>query len=367
MNVVPWLLRIPGLRRYGNQIVHSRRQIERLREKISGLRTRLSDQRADFAVRTRGHKSRQPAPDVLRHVLSARHRALQANRDSREAAVRREEHFAARSAEYAAAIRNPSGASPLAVKSVVIEGLVWDVPDVASGGHLANRLINEGWLPFDDILATRELAVGVAMLDIGANIGTTSIPRVILGDFEYVYAAEPDPANYQCLVHNVAANRLRGFVLPDRIAIGAVDGHATLHRRAGIGTHHLVGAAQAPTDIEVSCWTLDSWVARLGVDIHALTFIKVDTQGWESQVLRGASSLLAQPHIAWQLEFSPRLLMRAGSSAAELIAQLEERFTHFIDLAGRTTPRSKPLSHMRDALAYVDRFTNILVYSARRQ
>ena len=113
------------------------------------------------------------------------------------------------------------------------------------------------------------------------------------------------------------------------------------------------------------CLTLDSWVKRLGVDIKAVTFVKVDTQGWESHVLEGASALLAQRHIAWQLEFSPRLLARAGVPEHRFFDQLERHFTHFIDLGWRTTPRSRPIGQARKTLSYVGRrFTNLLVYSA---
>src|SRR5207237_8682550 len=95
-----------------------------------------------------------------------------------------------------------------------------------------------------EILETRELAVGRVMIDIGANVGTTSIPRALLGDFTCVYALEPDPANYACLVRNTVFNGVRGLVLPDRVAIGDSHGELTL-RRVKSGTHHLVTRASA--------------------------------------------------------------------------------------------------------------------------
>lgn len=97
--------------------------------------------------------------------------------------------------------------------------------------------------------------------------------------------------------------------------------------------------------------------------------MKVDTQGWEADVLRGAPSLLAHPHIAWQLEFSPRMLQRSGSTAADLFALLEKHFTHFIDLGRFTTPRVRPIGQVREDVAYVEqrerRFTDLLLYQGR--
>ena len=365
---VPWLLRIPGLRRYGAQLTQARRQIASLRARLHGLRSRLNNDRTEFARRTQDHKSRQLTAAVLRQVLAPRHQALVAS-SARQAAALRELEFLQHSSAYSDAVGRDSTASGLVTQLVTIEGLSWRVPvDAASRGGLSDRIVREGWLPFKDILAARELALGTAMIDVGANIGTTSIPRVVLGDFAYVYAAEPDPANYACLVDNVTANGLQGFVLPDRVAIGAANGEATLRRKAQIGTHHLVSRARRPTDISVQVQTLDSWVARLGIDLASVTFVKVDTQGWEAHVLRGAARLLAHNHIAWQIEFSPRLLEQAGSSAADLLEQAEAHFTHFIDLGARITPRSKPMSRIREAVASLERrerrYTDLLFYNA---
>ena len=361
--MTPWLLRLPGLRRYGAQLLHARNQLTTTIAKLDGLRTRLRVDRDRFARIVGRHKARQLEPEVLRHVLRGRHAALLAGSPDDVTATRLGD-FLQRSQSYPRA----RGTTPtVAVNRGEVEGLAWCVPaDGAAPGGLADRIVRERWLPFHDILAARELAVGTAMIDVGANVGTTSIPRVVLGDFQYVYAAEPDPANYACLVENVRANGLEGRVLPDRVAIGASDAQAVLRRGAQIGTHHLVMAAARPDDMPVCAMRLDSWVAAMGIDVNALTFVKVDTQGWESEVLAGAPALLAQPHIAWQIEFSPSLLKRSGASADVLLVQLERHFTHFIDLGGSATPRAREVAALRESIAYVERrerrYTNLLLY-----
>ena len=361
--MTPWLLRLPGLRRYGTQLLHARHQLTATIAKLDGLRERLRVDRDRFASIVGRHKARQLEPEVLRHVLRVRHTALLAAAPD-DVVARRLGEFLQRSHSYALA----RGAAPaVAINRGSVEGLTWCVPaDGSAPGGLADRIVREQWLPFHDILSTRELAVGTAMIDIGANIGTTSIPRVALGDFQYVYAAEPDPANYACLVESVRANGLEGRVLPDRVAIGASDAQAVLRRGAQIGTHHLVMAAARPEDMPVTAMRLDSWIAAMGIDVQAVTFVKVDTQGWESEVLAGAPALLAQPHIAWQIEFSPSLLKRSGASPDVLLAQLERHFTHFIDLGGSATPRARAVGALRESVAYVERrerrYTNLLLY-----
>ena len=208
------------------------------------------------------------------------------------------------------------------------------------------------------------------MIDIGANVGTTSIPRALLGDFDCVYAIEPDPGNYACLVRNVVANGVRGLVLPDRVAIGDADGEMTL-RMLKSGTHHLVTRASDVREgerVTVPCLTLDAWIDRMGIDLSDVAFVKSDTQGWDARVLAGAARVLARRHIAWQVEFSPAMLERSGRSLDAVYGLLERHFTHFIDLRGETGARVRPTSVLRDALAYVGtgsrRYTNVLLYSA---
>jgi len=206
------------------------------------------------------------------------------------------------------------------------------------------------------------------MIDIGANVGTTSIPRALLGDFTCVYAIEPDPANYACLVWNIVSNGVRGLVLPDRTAIGDTNGEMTL-RSMKSGTHHLVTRATDVSERErvtVPCLTLDAWVERMGIDLADVAFVKSDTQGWDARVLAGASRVLTQKHIAWQIEVSPKMLERSGRSMDEVYGLLERHFTHFIDLRAESGAHVRPTSELQEGLAYVgtaDRpYTNVLLY-----
>jgi len=323
-------------------------------------------------LETRRQRSRATQPDeaVLEHVLPLRHAAmLAANHDGRTV---REAAFAELSASYRDALAHPDAAMPSAAEQVVIGGLRWWMPaQPGESEGIARRLAGRRRLPLGEILETRELAVGRVMIDIGANVGTTSIPRVLLGDFTCVYAIEPDPGNYACLVRNIVDNGVRGLVLPDRVAIGDVNGEMTL-RTLRSGTHHLVTRASDAGEherVSVPCLTLDAWIARMGIDLSDVAFVKSDTQGWDARVLAGAAGVLARRHIAWQIEFSPAMLERSGRSIEEVYQQLERHFTHFIDLRSAGGARVRRTSSLREALAYVGkaerrRYTNVLLYSA---
>ena len=250
-------------------------------------------------------------------------------------------------------------------------GLNWWMPviDPRPGGPSAAWIAKQRF-PYRALTQTRELAIGGVMLDIGANIGRMSVSRVVMGDVVAAYCAEPDPLNYACLVGNIVDNDLTGLLLPDRLAIADRDGTATLRRRSASGGHSVVADDSVVSDaprgsshpssedgefIEVPCLTLDTWMARLRVDPDAVTFVKVDVQGFEMRVLQGASGLLAKRHCAWQLELDPALLSAAGTSLAEVCAKVQQHFTHFIDLNGALTgARQRVISELPQGLAYMN-------------
>jgi FkbM family methyltransferase len=263
------------------------------------------------------------------------------------------------SSAYAAAREQ---AAPPDAERVQIDRVIWWVPkDARTEGQLAHRLVHEKRLPFVDLLRTRETISNGTMLDIGANVGLTSVTRALLGDADVVYAAEPAPDNFACLVRAVLDNGLRGVVLPDRVAISDHDGTATLRLSGSIGGHALVAGAKG---IEVPTLRLDTWVRTLKVDVDAIRYVKIDTQGHEAHVLAGASDLLARPGVVWELEFSPPHLQKAGRDPAALITHLQGVFTHFIDLNPHAPgDRLRPIAELPEALAYLERsFTNLLVY-----
>jgi len=310
-----------------------------------------------------------PSDEPLQHVFRARHAALLASRRAEEARQSDAAWIEACPA-YAEARRATADQDLDTIES---HGLRLALPrDTSTTGFGAK--LREGWLPWRDILSQRELGVGTVMIDIGANIGTTSIVRVILGDVQRVYAIEPEPANFACLVRNVVANGLQGFVLPDASAIASRTGQGMLRRASGLGAHRLLDDKATrrgrPDSLPVSTWTLDDWVAHYGIDVPAVSLIKVDTQGWESHVLAGATQLLSAHHPAWVIEVSPRHLHAAGTPLATLIEQCQAHFTHAIDLRGEgSKARVIEVSQLAEALGYLDAsqdatYTNLLLYHA---
>ena len=348
-----WVSRLWDVSRRGPDLRRLTRRVQKLEASSKESRSRWETEHAVLKRASASRQRRVLNPDIVRSVLRSRvatipARAVHAN--ARAAASRLENTSSA----YREALARVHGAADGLVRTD-LEGLTWWVPIHPSiSDEARKRFVGKQRLPFRNITQTREFALGPVMLDIGANTGRMSIPRVILGDFVQAYCAEPDPLNYSALVRNVVDNKLEGLVLPDQVAMGAATGTAQLRHAKYSGGHRLVSDRNTSDTIEVPCWRLDDWCERLSLDPHLVAYVKVDTQGWEREVLRGAARLLTFRHIAWQLEISPSMLGAAGASARQLYDMCAEYFSHFIDLGKEATgPRARPTKDLEVALQYV--------------
>jgi FkbM family methyltransferase len=311
-------------------------------------------------------------PDVLRGLLRIKSRLLPHRMRAPEARLR-EERFRSASESYARTLADDAAFTDN-VRTMDLDGLRWWVPLLRPDDEAdVQRYLGHQDFPYRVITQTREVAIGGVMLDIGCNNGRMAIPRAILGDVTAVYGAEPDPLNYTCLVRNVRDNHLAGLVMPDWTAIGSEDGSIRLRRARHAGGHKVVDAA-APSKgevVDVPCSTVDTWVERLGIAAEDISFIKVDVQGSEVAVLRGATRLLQARHIAWQMEIDPPLLADRGLTTGDLYQVLARHFTHFIDLNRQLSgPRVRRTGEMEAALGYVldagDGRTDVLLFSMQQ-
>lgn len=128
--------------------------------------------------------------------------------------------------------------------------------------------------------------VGV-MIDVGAYCGSFCLRH--RDRFQRIYAFEPFPDNYQALVTNLALSHADQIV-PVNLAASDKPGRARLYLGTP-GTQTLVPTASG-AHIEVEAVTLDDFAARTGIKAVDVRLIKIDVEGAELDVLRGARVLL---------------------------------------------------------------------------
>jgi FkbM family methyltransferase len=162
------------------------------------------------------------------------------------------------------------------------------------------------------------LPAGSVSFDVGANLGWYSLILDRLAQpGARVFAFEPDPDNFRLLLANVEANGAR-TVSPQQMAVSDRAGTETLHRYAGKnrGRHSLLpGAGTDP--IEVLVTALDTFRAAQAPRAP-VAFVKVDVEGYELPVLRGARATLAEAAMAL-VEISPERMRAAGHPPEEAV------------------------------------------------
>ncbi|MCM2357624.1 MAG: FkbM family methyltransferase [Geobacteraceae bacterium] len=163
----------------------------------------------------------------------------------------------------------------------------------------------------EDYLFQTVLAEGknLLVMDVGANQGDYSTTLRKYCPDATIYAFEPHPATFQLLLEEAARHNFRAFNLGFSDVAGKMqlfdrhaekDGtqHASLYREVIEDIHQ---AKVLTVDVTIS--TIDAFVAEQGIPrIHLL---KVDTEGNELNVLRGAEQALASNMIDMvQIEFN---------------------------------------------------------------
>lgn len=179
------------------------------------------------------------------------------------------------------------------------------------------------------------LRPGDVIFDCGAHHGCTAVLfAMAAGPDGRVVAFEPHPRNVEIIRRNLALNRIDSVRI-EACAAAAAPGSVQLRDRS----NGAIAFAWWTRGFEVRTIALDDYVEDAGM---APTFLKIDVEGYEVEVLRGASRVLATaPKLA--IELHPRALPRYGSSVRELLDLLPlERYDAWVLEEGQAV---RPLRH----------------------
>jgi len=133
-----------------------------------------------------------------------------------------------------------------------------------------------------------KLNPGDVVLDIGAYVGMFTVKASLaVGNKGKVVAIEPSPDNYAILIGNCVS--LDNVTLVQK-AIMAKNGTGKLYYSKSAAANSLV--VKWKKYIEVETITLDDLVAELKLD--RIDLIKIDAEGAELDVLKGAQKVLAR-------------------------------------------------------------------------
>lgn len=158
---------------------------------------------------------------------------------------------------------------------------------------------------------------GTTVIDVGTNIGETLLNFARINTEGQNIGFEPVPATYETAKNNVELNRFNNIVL---VNMGLSDVEETLTFNKTSDFHS--GGVFLTRDEEnrggnsVETVRLDQFVAAN--EIVNVSLIKIDVEGFEMNVLKGASETLRRFRPILFMEVNNSFLARQNSSALEV-------------------------------------------------
>jgi FkbM family methyltransferase len=137
------------------------------------------------------------------------------------------------------------------------------------------------------------LKPGMIVFDVGANIGVYSLLSAkYVGEHGTVHSFEPTPDIFSRLCANV---KLNGFICihPNQLAVAEKSGTSTFYLYKHNGMNSLARqdwVGEPLGQIEVKTISIDEYVCIKG--LNKVDLLKIDVEGAELAVLKGARSLL---------------------------------------------------------------------------
>jgi FkbM family methyltransferase len=190
-------------------------------------------------------------------------------------------------------------------------------------------------------------------VDVGANIGTTTLPA--LRYFERALAVEAEPRNASLLRANVVLNALEDRVVVREAACSSHEGEVELLLSAKHGGHAVGPAKPGAETLHVPAARLDTLVGDAGLGPTDVGLVWMDVGGYEEEVLRGAASLL-DARVPLVVEIRAR-------TAPAVEAVLAQRYSSAVDLRDEV---ELPLARLADHLKRLAgrggrKFTDVLL------
>lgn len=168
----------------------------------------------------------------------------------------------------------------------------------------------------------RYVRPGATILDIGGHIGLFAVVAAKLaGNEGKVFSFEPTPFTRSVLSDVVTLNRCDEVVEVRSEAMSSKSGKATFFDTGSeiSNANSLVKTERSKMEIEVDLVSIDDFVAEKGISVDCL---KIDVEGAELEVLKGARDTFLKFRPAARLGLHPIAIVQNGQSLDEIWDQL---------------------------------------------
>jgi len=206
------------------------------------------------------------------------------------------------------------------VSEVVFEGTQINILIKPNNGWVDNYIfLNSVHEPDILKIIKDNLKEGDVALDIGANIGQhTMFMAKFVGEEGSVFAFEPLESNVDSISKSISLNNAKNIVL-ENMAVGEGDGVVEMHipENANDRSSRKLVGVKSDTKQQVKMIALDKYFGDKKID-----FIKIDTEGFEPEVLTGAKKLISKHKPIILLEFAPKFYSHRKVDGNDLLNYL---------------------------------------------
>jgi FkbM family methyltransferase len=185
----------------------------------------------------------------------------------------------------------------------------------------------------------RQTAPGSIIFDVGAQVGLFSMLATRhIGTEGHVFAFEPSPDTVALLRRHLTNNGMTGRVEIVQAAVGPEEGEVTFYMAGTHPSNTLAPTTVDPvklTPVKVKAITVDGFCRQRQLKP---TILKIDVEGWELQVLRGATEVVQDPALTICVEMHPYAWESAGYTAADFTIFVETYGFEIVPLTGQSSP-----------------------------
>lgn len=167
---------------------------------------------------------------------------------------------------------------------------------------------------------------GMSIIDVGAHIGLMSVIfGKKVGQTGAVFSFEPTPSTFEVLKKSVRINNLDSIIQTENAALSDKNGKNIFYisNYNADNSNSLVNKKRIDRNekpIEVQLYSIDDYIIQK--EIKQVDFIKIDAEGAELSVLKGAQNTLYQ--------FRPKVILALHPTSIKTFGHSLEKIWDFI-------------------------------------
>lgn len=197
---------------------------------------------------------------------------------------------------------------------------------------------------------------GKIFLDIGANIGTTSIyVKKIVNPELRVIGIEPGKNNYDLFRVNCILNNVEEIEAKEIGLSNNNNSKKYVYINTNPGGSYVVGENICGENVSnVSMQTLDEFCSGGGIGVSDIGYIWLDTEGAESEIIEGGMTTLSSKRIPLMQEYNPIAYKKRGTYE-NYLNNMKILYSNFIDMSDYLTSNIEVIKETIELEEYTEK------------